>query len=454
MFNTTLSKRLFARALLLLLVAAHATTGLIAQVAAWRTLSPATPPSARWGHSMATEESTGKIILFGGADGITLLADTWEWDNGQWQQLHVPGPTPRTRAALAWDPRTQSLVLWGGHDGSAALSDTWQFANGMWIRQLPVLSPGGTVLASASTDRRLNLVTLFVMDTQTLTAQPWQWHGSTWAPALTSPPPTHCWPELSTFDESTGECLVVSGGLARGLWSWNGSRWASVLGSTGMPPGVPTSFTFDRRRLVPVLGTTDSNPMGSSRVWELRSGGWVDVGYQAAGAACWDPRGGTSLIFGGFSGRANNATLEYGWLRHIARTATYGQGCPGSAPVQLTTSSTPVVGTTLHVNAVGVPSTALLGTLALGLSRTHISGFSLPLPLDYIGMLGCVLLQSMEDPNGPLVVTPPTATASITIPLNHALPGRSVFLQALILAPGINSLGVVVSDGLGIDIGN
>ena len=36
---------------------------------------------------MAYDAARGKVVLFGGYDGQTNLADTWEWDGQAWTCL-------------------------------------------------------------------------------------------------------------------------------------------------------------------------------------------------------------------------------------------------------------------------------------------------------------------------------------------------------------------------------
>ena len=97
-------------------------------------------PAARCGHSMAFDEATGKVVLFGGINQLFLsLGDTWLFDGASWQKVRGPGPPARRYAAFAYDPDLRGCVLHGGawdDAGRIQYGDTWLFRNDAWT-QLP-----------------------------------------------------------------------------------------------------------------------------------------------------------------------------------------------------------------------------------------------------------------------------------------------------------------------------
>src|SRR5438093_1078229 len=53
----------------------------------WIQLSPATSPPARSYLAMTYDVASGKIIIFGGFDGINYLNDTWTFDGNTWTKV-------------------------------------------------------------------------------------------------------------------------------------------------------------------------------------------------------------------------------------------------------------------------------------------------------------------------------------------------------------------------------
>ena len=66
--------------------------------ATWVQLSPGSSPPARSYLAMAYDPVSGKIIMFGGFDGVGYLNDTWTFDGVTWTQVATNTPPP-ARAA-------------------------------------------------------------------------------------------------------------------------------------------------------------------------------------------------------------------------------------------------------------------------------------------------------------------------------------------------------------------
>ena len=69
----------------------------------WTSPNPGTTPSPRSGHALVFDPARGRIVLFGGLDALTstALADTWEWDGADWQQLTPPVDSARAHRTCA-----------------------------------------------------------------------------------------------------------------------------------------------------------------------------------------------------------------------------------------------------------------------------------------------------------------------------------------------------------------
>jgi len=83
---------------------------------------------ARDHHAMAYDNSSKKIILFGGYNQ-RYLGDTSTWDGKKWIVLTNKGPSKRAgKPALIYSAKNESLILFGGWDKTnKPLMDFWQF---------------------------------------------------------------------------------------------------------------------------------------------------------------------------------------------------------------------------------------------------------------------------------------------------------------------------------------
>lgn len=113
----------------------------------YRTLTPASSPSARYNHSMV-DLGDGQVMMFGGRDaGGTFLNDTWFYDieTNTWTEL-MPATQPPARQAFGLAVgQAGQVILFGGSTGmgGGAASDTWSFAVGAeeWTQLTPIGGP-------------------------------------------------------------------------------------------------------------------------------------------------------------------------------------------------------------------------------------------------------------------------------------------------------------------------
>ena len=134
---------------------------------------------------------------------------------------------------------------------------------------------------------------------------------------------------------------------------------------------------------------------------------------------------------------------------HRAATANaYGAGC-GSPALGFVpdASGRPVLGQTGSATIVDAPTT--FAAVAMGWSNLSFGPLPLPLPLDSIGMSGCSLLQSADILGlGTLPLSASTCSFSLAIPGVPSLIGMHLYLQAYAIAPGVNPLQIVISNGI------
>src|SRR5439155_43677 len=202
-------------------------------------------PGGRSGHAMAfSAPSVGatsfEVLLFGGQNGASTLADTWSWNGEDWTQLSDGGPPPRARHALAFDPNRRVVVLFGGSSspiapGSALLSDTWEWDGNEWTQQEDI-GPASREMHVMAFDSVRQSVVLFggaVEGGQTSLGDTWEWNGSVWT-QVASFGATPC---SGAAAACKGDAVGLFGGieflaadpqvrLFATTWEWDGKHWA------------------------------------------------------------------------------------------------------------------------------------------------------------------------------------------------------------------------------------
>jgi hypothetical protein len=139
----------------------------------------------------------------------------------------------------------------------------------------------------------------------------------------------------------------------------------------------------------------------------------------------------------------------------VTSTATpFGSGC-GTPPMVFTPTSTAITGQAITGEVTNTPTAFCW--VSFGSSNTTMPGIgALPLDLTIAGMTGCTLYQSAD------VFGLPTVGAGVAfqmnfsmgVPLNPLLVGLHFYFQAFSIAPGVNPLEVISSNGIDFLIGN
>jgi N-acetylneuraminic acid mutarotase len=99
---------------------------------AWARLTPGgTPPSARYGAGLAYDSAAGDFVLVDGdsAPGYSGATYTYDPTTSTWAVLApTTSPSPRAGAGFSYDPAAGTFVQFGGFNGSTFLADTWELA--------------------------------------------------------------------------------------------------------------------------------------------------------------------------------------------------------------------------------------------------------------------------------------------------------------------------------------
>ena len=118
----------------------------------WSELSPASSPSARSDHAMASVGG-GVVVLFGGTEtsgpspNVTPRNDTWTFDvaTEEWTELSPAVlPTVRFNHGLARSGDGTALLFGGRIDFAMELADVWELdvETMTWAELMPLTSPG------------------------------------------------------------------------------------------------------------------------------------------------------------------------------------------------------------------------------------------------------------------------------------------------------------------------
>ena len=98
----------------------------------WSQLVPAgASPKPRYGHAAVYDPAGDRIVMLGGSDGDSLLADAWALSlaDPQWTELDPSGtgPSARYRHSAVYDPVLGRAVVFGGSDPNRE-NDLWALA--------------------------------------------------------------------------------------------------------------------------------------------------------------------------------------------------------------------------------------------------------------------------------------------------------------------------------------
>lgn len=449
----------------LALVAPLLLGGLAAQ--SWQQVLPASAPSAREGHAMATDLGSGKVVMFGGSSGAAYLGDTWLFDGASWTALVGLAPPARTRSAMAFDEARGVFVMYGGINGvgiSNWLAGTWELANGVWSQRpnggIPPRRFGHAMAYDVVRGRvvmfggRTNAGTIFTQDT-------WEWDGTSWTPFLPAHMPNNRMSHAMAFDPNLGK-VVLFGGLQIGgpyrndTWAWDGTDWMQLAPANAPTPRGDHAMATDRARGRIVL-RGGYNGTDLLDTWEWDGATWSAVsspaqpGVLALAAMATGPTGRHVVLFGGDDlAGATQVTWRYG---DQAQATSFGSGC-GVPPLTLAAAAgtQPALGQTFVSEVTAVPAGGL-PFLSLGMSNTFAGAVPLPLDLSFLGMTGCTLYHDLTLLGLGCTWTGSAWQSSLALPNQPTLAGIDLYSQAYALAPGSNPLGLTTSNAQDLYLG-
>jgi hypothetical protein len=200
--------------------------------AEWTELTGGLRPSARRSHMMAYDKARGKIVLFGGLIGQTIVGDTWEFDSATqtWTPVSNSGPGPRLRFGMAYDEISQRVLLYGGQrdtTGLIMLEDTWAWTGLTWVEVTPAGDgPGRRRGLAMATDANCGRVVLFGGSTlpanqgSSISNDTWEWTGAQWIDVTPTSPEDRAAPRAvhtMAYDSTRNEAIVFGGAAGANL---------------------------------------------------------------------------------------------------------------------------------------------------------------------------------------------------------------------------------------------
>lgn len=270
----------------------------------WRQVIPTDPegygnPSARFRHAMAYDITRGQIVLFGGEDSVAFFGGGWAWDGTSWGRLDPTDPeldgdpSPRRDHAMAYDTVGRRLVLFGGLDSSSLVADTWIWNGESWRRLSQNdleegQSPDARYFHAMAYDTIRGRIVLFGgVGSSGALDDTWELSGRRWQLMPLSEPardrPVALAGHAAAFDSVRQE-VVMMGGLDGPMgvddtWVWSGDGWRRVSADRerdGNPAArAEHAAVYDSaRKRVVVFGGADTSVSSLDDTWEWNGYSW------------------------------------------------------------------------------------------------------------------------------------------------------------------------------------
>ena len=301
----------------------------------WEQVHSAAPPPRR-DHAMAHDSARDRTVLFGGQTPFGDLVDeTWEWDGRQWELAATEGPAPRRDFAMVYHTARQRTLLFGGFGGEGVfpehLADTWEWDGEQWqeISVAPGTAPSSSQGHAMAYDPQRDRVVLFggafhgVGGEISLRRDTWEWDGEQWE-HLTNTGPTARTDHAMAYDGRRGQVVLFGGWGAAGdigdMWGWDGEQWEEIPIIDGPTPRRNHTMAHDSVRGRVLLfggsGLVNGTFTRFDEMWEWNGDRWeLDNAPGPAGrdnhAMAYDSARGRAVLFGGTAPITVDETWEF-----------------------------------------------------------------------------------------------------------------------------------------------
>jgi hypothetical protein len=243
----------------------------------WALLNPANNPGLLAGHAMALDKAHNQLVLFGGTDGVTFgnRDQTWVFDGVSWTQMHpTVSPPARFGHAMAYDEVSKKVVMFGGWSDSGTASDTWLWDGANWTEVQGSAGPSARANAAMAFDTVSGEMILFggmvAGSPATWPSDTWAWDGSAWHLKNVAAPPPGRIGHAMAYSPVLGAVVMVGGtggkdvtetswnyDFRRETWVWKGSQWTEEFPDNQPGPAYTLGAVYDPVRQAVVVHVGD-----------------------------------------------------------------------------------------------------------------------------------------------------------------------------------------------------
>jgi hypothetical protein len=245
----------------------------------WGLLQPANSPGLLSGHAMAYDAARGQVVLFGGTIGATSTYSnqTWVWDGNNWKQMQpAVSPPARFGHAMAYDAVSQKVVLFGGYGDYAETNDTWTWDGTNWTQ---VLSPAGPLARSGHAmafDAARGEIVLFggfvSQPSPTWFSDTWVWDAvNGWQQKFSATPPAARAGHILAFHPAMASVVMIGGMGGKDIaadgtwyydyreetWTWNGEAWTQQFPANQPGAAYTMGAAWDQSRQALIIHLGD-----------------------------------------------------------------------------------------------------------------------------------------------------------------------------------------------------
>lgn len=264
----------------------------------------ATAPPARSDLAMAFDSVRGHTLLFGGVvPSNNTVGDTWTWDGHQWRQpFSVIAPTRRAGVAMTFDSQRGRIVMFGGFEvvNNLLLAETWEHDGSQWQQLSPATVPEAARRAGLCFDsvRGVSVLLLGLG----LVAKTYEWNGSDWTLRQSGGPLVANGAVLA-FDAVRQRTVLYGGDAQNEVWEWDGNAWLARGTTAYRRNGHGMAFD-DRSARVLIAGGNDFGTAATELLTWSPFGISVLAGVRrppdrSASALAYDSQRRRTVLFGG-----------------------------------------------------------------------------------------------------------------------------------------------------------
>ncbi len=252
----------------------------------WSNLAPAVHPDAGWTHQAAYDSRAGRVIMFGGYDGVTgsFTDATWAFDSGNntWtDRSPAIHPSVRSRQGMAYDTQSDRVILFGGLGQDGYSGDTWAYdsAANAWTDRTTTNHPEGRRSMGMAYDSSADRIILFGGTNASLTGQQdtWSYDFDTNAWTNLDPPtsPSGRYGFGFAYDSAIDRCILfgglTAGGASSETWAYDltANEWTLLAANPSPPSRWIPGMAYDRGSARTILFGGQGDPAILGDTWSL-----------------------------------------------------------------------------------------------------------------------------------------------------------------------------------------